>query len=117
MWYRYTLRFALTAMSKRRRRSRSLPFPDWSLRRGQIPTTPKVIVLAAVVGVAAGYGAVLFTLLIDWITAWTVELFVAEDGVWWKKSRYVWFQRQDYCSFPGSRAALLPRHRGTECQK
>jgi len=72
-------------MTQKRRRSRSLPFPDWSLRRGQIPTTPKVIVLAAVVGVAAGYGAVLFTILIDLVTTWTVEPFVADDGVWWKK--------------------------------
>ena len=66
-------------------RKRSLPFPHWTLRRGQIPTTPQVIMVAAGIGVVAGYGAVLFTLLIESVTAWTVEPLVTENGDWWTK--------------------------------
>ena len=37
------------------------------LRLGAIPAGPKTIVLAVIVGLLAGYGAVLFTFLIDFV--------------------------------------------------
>ena len=40
--------------------------------RRAVPAVPLTIVLAAIVGVLGGYGAVLFTLLIDTVTNWTV---------------------------------------------
>ena len=40
---------------------------------GKIPAVPLTIVLACVIGVLAGCGAVLFTFLIDLVTEWTVE--------------------------------------------
>ena len=72
-------------MSKQRKQSPTLAIPDWVLGRGEIPTTPKVIILAGAVGIIAGYGAVLFTLLIDLVTASTVARFVVADGQWQTK--------------------------------
>ena len=42
------------------------------LRRGTIPATPLTIILAGAVGILAGYGAALFSWLIESVTAWTV---------------------------------------------
>ncbi|MEE9603377.1 MAG: chloride channel protein, partial [Thermoguttaceae bacterium] len=39
----------------------------------RIPAGPLTIALACVIGVLGGYGAVLFTVLIDWVTQWTVD--------------------------------------------
>ncbi len=63
-------------------------FHSWLLghfERGKIPAAPLTIVLAGVIGVLGGYGAVLFTFLIDLITGLTVRPFVtwsAENSVW-----------------------------------
>ena len=52
---------------------------------GRIPAGPLTIALACIVGLLGGYGAVLFTFLIDLVTRWTVEPFVqlsATNRVW-----------------------------------
>jgi len=68
-------------MAKQRKTESSTLF--YSLTgRGTIPTTPIVIILAGFVGVTAGYGAVLFTLLIEFVSAITVEPFNTQDGNW-----------------------------------
>lgn len=72
-------------MSKEWKRTQTLALPDFTLGRGGIPTTPKVIILAGAIGVVAGYGAVLFTVMIDLVTAWTVEPLVHENGHWANK--------------------------------
>ncbi len=49
---------------------------QWLLRhiqRGTIPVEPLTIILAGVIGVLAGYGAVAFTFLIDMVTQLTLE--------------------------------------------
>lgn len=51
-------------------------------KRG-MPAVPLTIVLACVIGVLGGYGAVLFTLLINTVSQWTVEPIVACDWAWW----------------------------------
>ncbi len=38
-----------------------------------IPAVPLTIFLACLIGIVGGYGAVLFTLLIDTVSEWTVE--------------------------------------------
>ena len=43
----------------------------------RIPAVPLTIFLACVIGVAGGYGAVLFTVLIDTVSEWTVESVLA----------------------------------------
>jgi len=43
------------------------------LRTAKIPPVPLTILLACVIGVIGGYGAVFFTFLIEFITRWTVE--------------------------------------------
>ena len=51
----------------------------------KIPAVPVTILLACVVGVLGGYGAVLFTFLIELVTEWTVEPFVnlaIGNGLW-----------------------------------
>jgi CIC family chloride channel protein len=62
----------------------SRPFILWLLdwwraphRRARIPPTATTILLACVIGVLGGYGAVLFSLLIDVVTRVTVEPLVA----------------------------------------
>ena len=63
-------------------------FHPWVLghfERGKIPAAPLTIVLAGVIGVLGGYGAVLFTFLIDLITRLTVRPFVAlaaDNSAW-----------------------------------
>ncbi len=55
------------------------------LPKGRLPAAPVTLVLASVVGVLGGYGAVLFTFLIDLVTEWSVEPFVrlsAENRAW-----------------------------------
>jgi CIC family chloride channel protein len=49
---------------------------------GKLSVTPKVVILAGIIGVVAGYGAVIFSLLIELITACTVEPFIRHDGNW-----------------------------------
>ncbi len=54
--------------------------------RMRVPGPPLLIGLACVIGVLAGYGAVLFTFLIEFLTRWTVEPVVAAARVhsgWW----------------------------------
>ena len=72
-------------MSKERKQSSQTLLPDWMLGHGALPTTPKVIILAGAIGIVAGYGAVLFTLLIEMVTALTVEPFVGANGHWANK--------------------------------
>jgi len=43
------------------------------LRSGKLPPGPACIVLACLIGLLGGYGAVLFTFLIDLVTNWTVR--------------------------------------------
>ena len=52
----------------------------------KVPAIPLTIILACVIGVLGGYGAVLFTFLIDFVSEWTVEPVVKaadENGAWW----------------------------------
>jgi len=56
------------------------------VRRGRLPPTPTTIVLAGLIGVMGGYGAVLFTLLIEFVSRWTVEpcaRWSIDDSPWW----------------------------------
>ena len=48
---------------------------SWTKRlpRRRVPAVPLTIALAALIGAAGGYGAVLFTLLINLVTNWTVH--------------------------------------------
>jgi CIC family chloride channel protein len=49
---------------------------DWwraPKRRGRIPPTATTILVACVIGILGGYGAVIFSLLIDTVTRFTVE--------------------------------------------
>lgn len=55
------------------------------VRRGTIPAGPLTIVLAGVIGILGGYGAVVFSFLIHQVTAWTVEPFsvlAGESRLW-----------------------------------
>lgn len=52
----------------------------------KIPSGPLTVVLACVIGVLGGYGAVLFTYLIDFVTEYTVEPILAavsRSTAWW----------------------------------
>ncbi len=63
---------------------------DWvmdRLRLQTVPAVPVTIALAGVVGVLGGYGAVLFTFLIEFITRWTIAPIVDRgmepgQGMW-----------------------------------
>lgn len=75
-------------------------------QRGAVPTTTLMIVLATIIGVAAGYGAVLFTLLINAVTDATVSSIMrqAVRDPWWRVAlclcpgmgllAVAWFTRQ-----------------------
>jgi len=63
-------------MLRQRASQLSRRFDGWLpkfLRRGSVPAVPLTIALAAVIGVIAGYGAALFTLLIEFVSHFTVE--------------------------------------------
>jgi CIC family chloride channel protein len=49
------------------------------LRRGAIPATPLTILLAGLIGIVGGYGAVIFSMLIEWVTAQTVQPLVGKS--------------------------------------
>ena len=53
--------------------------------RGHVPATSITILLACVIGVLGGYGAVFFTFLIHFVQRWTLEPFVhlADHNPWW----------------------------------
>jgi len=46
------------------------------VRHHGVPAVPTTIVLACVIGILGGYGAVVFTFLIDFVTRWSIEPFV-----------------------------------------
>ncbi|PHS03304.1 MAG: hypothetical protein COA78_18280 [Blastopirellula sp.] len=52
-----------------------------TVRRGKIPAGPLTIVLAAIVGILAGYGSVVFTWLIDTVQHWTLDQVIAWSAV------------------------------------
>ena len=55
---------------------------NW-LRRGPISGTPLTIILSCVIGIAAGYGAILFNILIRSISTWSVrEAYAAASSLW-----------------------------------
>ena len=61
-------------------------FQKWvfaHFRRGVIPAGPLTVVLACVIGVLGGYGAILFTLLIDFVSRWTVEPILKHRNEHW----------------------------------
>ena len=53
------------------------------LQRGRLPIAPLTIVLACLIGVAAGYGAVLFTWLIHLVSRSSVQAAFAESQLHW----------------------------------
>jgi len=63
--------------------ARLLGLVSQRLRISRIPAAPTTIALACLIGILGGYGAVLFTFLIDTVTAYTVDP-VVEAG--WGKS-------------------------------
>ncbi len=54
-------------------------------RRKRLPPTPTAIVLACAIGILGGCGAVVFTLLIESVTHWSVEPLVraSHQNAWW----------------------------------
>ncbi|MCA9201311.1 MAG: hypothetical protein KDA87_27410, partial [Planctomycetales bacterium] len=46
----------------------------------RIPNTGLIITLSGLIGISAGFGATVFTLLIEFVSRWTVEPFM-EHGV------------------------------------
>ncbi|MHC4398128.1 MAG: chloride channel protein, partial [Planctomycetota bacterium] len=57
--------------------------PGWLRERlqiGKIPPVPSTIVLACMIGLLAGYGAILFTWLIELVTNWTVRPALTHPG-------------------------------------
>ncbi len=56
----------------------------------RIPTGALMLVLASVVGVLGGYGSVLFTLLINSVTQWTVEPIVRSSMEHWQWLGVLW---------------------------
>ncbi len=75
-------RISSTVMLKERKTKTQALLHDWALGGRSLRATPTVIFIAGVVGVVAGYGAVLFTLLIESVTALTVEPFVVRRDNW-----------------------------------
>ena len=53
------------------------------LRRVGLPSGPLTMILAWVIGVVAGFGAVLFTRFINLVTEWTVEPIVSRTTEHW----------------------------------
>ncbi|MCA9264955.1 MAG: chloride channel protein, partial [Planctomycetales bacterium] len=66
---------------------------NWALGRATLPTTPQIIMLAGAIGVIAGYGAVLFTLLIDFVTRTTLVPFTGNPA---------WPSRVALCCVPAA---------------
>jgi CIC family chloride channel protein len=63
-------------MSKNQVHLSLIHFHNWILRhiqRGKIPAGALTVILAGVIGVLGGYGAVFFTFLIDTVSSWSVE--------------------------------------------
>lgn len=54
-------------------------------RRTRLPPTPTAIALACAIGILGGCGAVVFTLLIESVTHWSVEPLVraSRENAWW----------------------------------
>ena len=60
------------------------------VRSRRIPTGALMIVLASVIGVLGGYGSVLFTLLINSVSQWTVEPIVRLSMARWQWLAVLW---------------------------
>ena len=70
-------------MSNNRVHLSLIHFHNWILKhiqRGEIPAGALTVILAGVIGVLGGYGAVLFTYLIDAVNHGTVEPFLRLSG-------------------------------------
>ena len=70
-------------MSKKRSFPRYMFWSESAIGRSRVPLTPTVILLAGVIGVIAGYGAMLFTMLIDGVTSLTLSPLVARRDHWY----------------------------------
>lgn len=71
-----------SAPSEKRKGMTATVLSEFASSNGKMSVTPKVVVLAGIVGVAAGYGAVLFSMLIEFITNCTVAPFIRHNGNW-----------------------------------
>ena len=75
-------------MSRLSTKARAHAISDWLARHtklGRIPAAPLTIILAGVIGVLGGYGAILFLLIIDTVQKFTVERVlqaVATNWMW-----------------------------------
>jgi CIC family chloride channel protein len=70
------------------RSSSILTFVDWlksSGRQIKLPPMPTTIVLSCIIGILGGFGAALFSLLIEFVTQWSVEPIVE-----WTRSSRAW---------------------------
>ena len=84
-----SLQAILENMSSDADRSSSvLALVDWlksSGRRAKIPPVPTTILLSCAIGILGGFGAAVFSLLIEFVTHWTVQPVVE-----WCQSSRAW---------------------------